>query len=45
MNKNELMLFITPHIISYTGDGKTVTDHFRRRLGNLNTKLKTRIGG
>ncbi len=45
LNKTELMLFITPHIISNTGDGKTVTDHFRRRLGNLNTKFKAKIGG
>ena len=45
LNKTELMLFITPHIISNTGDSKSVTNHFRRRLGNLNNKFKGKIGG
>lgn len=40
LEKTELMLFITPHIISDTEDSDSVTDHFRRRLGNLNQKFK-----
>ena len=39
-NKTELMLFITPHIISNTPDGVHITDHFRRRLGNLRSKFQ-----
>ncbi len=34
-SKTELMIFITPHIISNAEDSEFVTQQFRRRLGNL----------
>ncbi|MFQ5481784.1 MAG: type II secretion system secretin GspD [Nitrospinaceae bacterium] len=45
VNKTELMLFITPHIISNIGDSQNVTDHFRNRLGSLIKKSSFREGG
>ena len=35
--KTELMIFITPHIISNDEDSEFVTDQFRKRLGNIKT--------
>ncbi|MEE9259113.1 MAG: type II secretion system protein GspD, partial [Nitrospinaceae bacterium] len=34
-NKTELMLFITPHIISNVEDSQFVTKQFQKKLGNL----------
>ena len=38
INQTELMLFITPHIISNTKDSNFVTEQFKRKLGNLNNR-------
>jgi len=38
--KTELMLFITPHIISNTEDSEFVTKQFQRRLGDFNQYVK-----
>ncbi len=38
--KTELMLFITPHIISNTDDQKFITDQFKRKLSNLSEVVK-----
>ena len=35
INQTELMLFITPHIISNTKDSNFVTEQFKKKLGNL----------
>ncbi len=35
VNQTELMLFITPHIISNTDDSNFVTEQFKQKLGNL----------
>jgi hypothetical protein len=36
INQTELMLFITPHIISNTDDSNFVTEQFKKKLGILN---------
>ena len=35
LKKTELMIFITPHVISNTGDSEFVTYEFKKRLSNL----------
>ena len=35
VNQTELMLFITPHIISNTDDSNFITEQFQNKLGNL----------
>ncbi|MZH46868.1 MAG: type II and III secretion system protein [Nitrospinae bacterium] len=35
LKKTELMIFITPHVISNTGDSEFVTHEFKKRLSNL----------
>ena len=35
-NKTELMLFITPHIISNTEDSEYITRQFQKKLGDMN---------
>lgn len=35
INQTELMLFITPHIISNTDDSNFVTEQFQKKLGSL----------
>ncbi len=37
--KTELMIFITPHVISNENDSNYVTKQFQRRLGSLKTNL------
>jgi len=37
--KTELMIFITPHVISNDNDSDYVTKQFQRRLGNFKTEL------
>ncbi|MCH7623848.1 MAG: hypothetical protein IIB46_07170, partial [Nitrospinae bacterium] len=37
--KTELMIFITPHIISNDNDSNYVTKQFQRRLGSFKTEL------
>lgn len=39
-NKTELMLFITPHIISNTEDSNFVTEQFKNKLGSLSKYKK-----
>jgi len=39
--KTELMLFITPHIISNASDSNFITDQFKKKLGNLKEKLQS----
>ena len=39
VNQTELMLFITPHIISNTEDSNFVTQQFKNKLGNLTNKV------
>jgi len=39
--KTELMLFITPHIISNVSDSNFTTDQFKKKLGNLKEKLQS----
>ena len=42
INQTELMLFITPHIISNTDDSNFVTEQFQKKLGSLrNRDLET----
>ncbi|MEE8268782.1 MAG: hypothetical protein V3R23_02100 [Nitrospinaceae bacterium] len=36
--QTELMLFITPHIISNTEDSNFITEQFQKKLGNLRNK-------
>jgi general secretion pathway protein D len=36
VNQTELMLFITPHIMSNTEDSNFVTEQFKKKLGRLN---------
>jgi general secretion pathway protein D len=38
VNQTELMLFITPHIISNTDDSNFITQQFQKKLGNLRQK-------
>ena len=38
-NKTELMLFITPHIVSNTSDSKFVTNQMKSRLTDLKDTL------
>ena len=35
LNKTELMIFITPHVISNSEDSEFVTRQFKKRLSNL----------
>lgn len=39
--KRELMLFITPHIISNVSDSNFITDQFKKKLRNLKEKLQS----
>ena len=45
VNQTELMLFITPHIISNTDDSNFVTEQFKSKLGSLNRKPGKMPGG
>ena len=38
LNKTELMIFITPHVISNSEDSEFVTRQFKKRLGNLKSR-------
>jgi general secretion pathway protein D len=42
VNQTELMLFITPHIISNTEDSNFVTEQFQLKLGGLNDRAPRR---
>ena len=43
-NQTELMLFITPHIISNTEDSNFVTQEFKKKLGDLGQKFMKKSG-
>jgi len=43
INQTELMLFITPHIISNTEDSNFVTRQFKKKLGSLDSTKSNRI--
>ena len=45
VNKTELMLFITPHIISNTEDSNFVTEQFKHKLGVLGNNPQITPGG
>ena len=45
VNQTELMLFITPHIISNTDDSEFVTEQFKKKLGSLNINPPIVPGG
>ncbi len=45
VNQTELMLFITPHIISNTEDSNFVTEQFKKKLGKLNNSAQNSLEG